>query len=454
MSEIGKTLSFGGAAVVLALLALLTAPVRSTPDAFLDRGDPFFPDFTNPNEATTLEVIDFDEETAEGRPFKVTNQDGLWTIPSHHDYPADGEDQLARTAAGLIGITKDDVRSNNVSDHEACGVLDPLDEGTTSLKGRGKRVTIRGGSDAILADLIVGRELEDRPGFRFVRLPDQKRVYVTKMGVEISNVFQDWIEKDLLKVDRIDIDQVILKDYSIDERTYVVDQRGTITLNHREGAWVMDRMPSGREIDMSKMNDLLTALDELVIVGVRPKPEGLSQSLERVDEELRLSQSDLLSLQSRGYYFARDGSLLSNEGELQARTKGGITYTLRFGEIVFGSGEDVSAGTEASDDAQAGPGENRYLFITTSFDPLLFPEPTPPGNRDFESKAESEWTDADRENKDLDEKHEEWASKVVDGRKLTDELNARFAGWYYVIPADAYGKVRLSRSDLLEDQES
>jgi hypothetical protein len=454
MSEIGKTLSFGGAAVVLALLALLTAPARSTPDAFLDRGDPFFPDFTNPNEATTLEVIDFDEETAEGRPFKVTNQDGLWTIPSHNDYPADGEDQLARTAAGLIGITKDDVRSNNVSDHEACGVLDPLDEGATSLRGRGKRVTVRGGSDRILADLIVGRELEDRPGFRFVRLPDQKRVYVTKMGVEISSVFQDWIEKDLLKVDRIDFDQVILKDYSIDERTYAVHQRDTITLNRGEADWVMDRLPSGREIDMSKMNDLLAALDELVIVGVRPKPEGLSQSLERVDEELRLSQSDLLSLQSRGYYFARDGSLLSNEGELQARTKGGITYTLRFGEIVYGSGEDVSAGTEASDDAQAGPGENRYLFITTSFNPLRFPEPAPPANRDFESKAETEWTDADRENKDLDEKHEEWVRNVEDGRNLTDELNARFAGWYYVIPADAYGKMRLSRNDLLQDKES
>ena len=101
---------------MLALGAWLTAPSVVTPDAFLDKGEAFFPDFTDPNTATTLEVIEYNEETAAARPFKVSFANGQWTIPSHHDYPADGKDRLAKTAAGVIGITKDDFRSGNVAD--------------------------------------------------------------------------------------------------------------------------------------------------------------------------------------------------------------------------------------------------------------------------------------------------------------------------------------------------
>ena len=212
MSETRKTMTIGGAALLVVLLAWLTAPTSATPDAFLDQGEPFFPSFADPNEARTLEIIEFNEQTASAIPFKVTFNEGRWSIPSHHDYPADGEDRLANTAAGVIGITRDDYRTDNVSDHEACGVVDPIDEGATSLRGRGKRVTLRGSNDQTLADFIVGQAIEGRPGYRFVRIPDQKRVYVAKMDIDLSTRFEDWIERDLLQADRDDIEQVILKD--------------------------------------------------------------------------------------------------------------------------------------------------------------------------------------------------------------------------------------------------
>ena len=128
MSEKRTTMTFAGVAVLMLLLAFVTAPRKATPDAFLDSGELFFPEFTDPNTATTLEVIEFDAETATARPFKVTFGNGKWTIPSHHDYAADGKDRLAQTAAGVIEIKKDDFRSNNVADHETCGVIDPLDD--------------------------------------------------------------------------------------------------------------------------------------------------------------------------------------------------------------------------------------------------------------------------------------------------------------------------------------
>ncbi|HEY7817446.1 MAG TPA: DUF4340 domain-containing protein, partial [Vicinamibacteria bacterium] len=223
--KLTKTLA--GAAVLLAVVAFATAPRNVTPSAFSDVGESFFPSFQDPNVATTLEVIEFDEGTAAAKPFKVTNQNGIWTIPSHHGYPADGKDRLAKTAAGVISIKKEDFRSDNVADHEALGVIDPLDETATSLKGRGKRVTIKGANDEVLADLIVGKEIEGREGYHFVRVPDQKRVYAAKIDSDISTKFEDWIEEDLLQVDRDKIDRVVLQDYSIDERTLMVDMRDT-----------------------------------------------------------------------------------------------------------------------------------------------------------------------------------------------------------------------------------
>ena len=90
MTEIKKTLITAGVAVLLGVVALVSAPRRSLPDAFFDVGQPFFPEFVDPESAATLEVVEFDEATASATPFKVTNRNGLWTIPSHHDYPADG----------------------------------------------------------------------------------------------------------------------------------------------------------------------------------------------------------------------------------------------------------------------------------------------------------------------------------------------------------------------------
>jgi hypothetical protein len=156
MDETKKTIYFVAAAVILAAVAFIMAPERLTPDAFLDQGETFFPEFTDPNEATTLEVITYDEATGSTTPFKVTYDGGRWTIPSHHNYPADAKDRLAKTAASVIDLKKDDFRSANVSDHAACGVLDPLDE-TAGLSGRGQRITIKGEGGKLLADLIVGK---------------------------------------------------------------------------------------------------------------------------------------------------------------------------------------------------------------------------------------------------------------------------------------------------------
>ncbi len=417
MTETRRTIYYAGVALFLAGLAFATAPRQKLPEAFFDQGEQFFPDFTDPNAARSLEVVDFDEATGAAIPFKVTFENGRWTIPSHHGYPADGKDRLAKTASGLIGITRDDFRTDNTADHAACGVIDPLDNTAQTLAGRGRRVTIKGENGKVLADLIIGKAFEGREEFRLVRVPGQKRVYGTRINVDISTKFKDWIEADLTMIEKDEIDSIELRDYSIDEQTGRLDQRDTVALTRDGENWKMGSLPAAKEVDAYKMNNLIAAVDALTIEGVRPKPEGLTASLQRASGGIRITENDMYSLQQHGYYFSRDGRLVSNEGELQVHTKDGVMYTLRFGEVAFGQGTALSAGDSVVTRQPGQTGENRYLMISASLDPQL--------------KGEKE---------------------IKAAQERVDNLNGRFAKWYYVISAESFDSIHLKRKDLLRDK--
>ena len=169
--ETTKTLIFVAVAALLMGAAFVNMPDRRKDEVFVENGQPFFPDFKDPNACTSLEVVDYDPETTIVTPFKVLLKDGKWTVPSHYDYPADGKDRLVKTSVGVMDLKKDALRSEAVADHEKLGVVDPLDAKATTLKGQGKRVTLKDGSDKVLADFIIGKEVENRPGQRFVRVP-------------------------------------------------------------------------------------------------------------------------------------------------------------------------------------------------------------------------------------------------------------------------------------------
>jgi len=451
MSELKITGIFAGAALVLAVLAFLFSPGRITPEAFMDQGEQFFPQFTDPNQAATLEVIEFDEQSGTARPFKVTFSNGRWTIPSHHDYPADGKDRLARTAAGVIDIKKDDYRTNVVADHEACGVIDPMDQTAPGLKGRGSRITLKDESGSVLADFIIGKTVPEREGFRFVRVPGENRVYASRVDLDISTRFADWIEASLLELQANKIQKIALDNYSINERTSSLQPGERIDLEFVNGVWTTRSLARSSDLDTAKVRQLAKTLAELSIVGVRTKPKGLSASLKGAGGPIEMNQDDQYSLQSKGFYIARqDGRLLSNEGDVKVYSSEGVVYTLRFGEVLYGSGLEVSAGVSGSESGRPSGEQsaNRYLFVTCDFDPRLIPEPPRPVSMDFQNKADSAMTQFDKDCRDTNRKHEEWQRKVQTGRELSDRLNARFADWYYVISDDSFKKIHLSKTDL------
>ncbi len=515
MKEVHKTLVFAGVAAALLLAALVTTPKTPSAEIFAGQGALFYPDFKDPNAATALEVIDFDEATATAKPFKVELRDGKWSIPSHHNYPADAKDRLVKVASGVVDLRKETIRSDRIQDHEALGVIDPLDE-QGSLKGRGKRVTLRDQDGKVLADFIFGKETRDGSGVYYVRVPGDKRTYAVKRKVEISSKFEDWIETDLMQLSQYDIRKVVIDNYSIDEERGLIKDRSTYFLarDDSSGPWKVSGMLETEEPNSDNIGQMMTALDDLKIVGVRPKPPFLTRDLKAkgdftIADRSRLTREQLQSIQSlqqKGYFLVRQEiqeggrkrveiSIASNEGEIQVFCSDGIVYTLRFGEILMGEGEEVTAGREEEPKKEPGEKkekkeedkkgkENRYLFVTAHFDQSLLGtppvEPTPPpGYKPEEKKTEEKKTgekktgeakpddkkaeekkqdppEVEKYKKDKEEydrKKKEYEEKIEKGKKRVQELTDRFADWYYVISDKEYKRIHLTRSDIVRAKE-
>ena len=416
MNELNKTLIFCAVAAVLAAASVVVDPGTITPEIFDDQGEPFFAGFSDALAPKAIEVIDYSEATATARPLKVEFKDNKWTIPSHHHYPADAEDRLAKTSAALMELRRDITVSDRIEDHSEYGVVDPIDQKVTSLAGRGKRVTLRDENGDVLADFVVGRTVPGKPGYRYMRVPGQRRTYAVKTDADVSAEFKDWIETDLLKLSTFDIRKVSINSYSINERRGILENVERLTLTKKDGKWTMSGRGSPKE---NKTNDLTSALDNLRIVDIQPKPANLTRDL-KTQQGIRLSMDSVMSLRQKGFLFAPTGQLLSNEGEIIVETANGLQYTLRFGEIA--SGGPAAAGSEEAAGEQPKPAaeERRYLFITVN-------------HSDARAKQYA------GEGKEPDEK----------GKDLARELQNRFADWYYVISGADFSNLRPRRRDLL-----
>ena len=401
MKESRKTAAFAVAALILVLAAWAVSPRERSNPRVNERGQPIFAELTDPNRAASLEVITYDEQASMPRPFKVQNRNGRWTIPSQYNYPADGGERLANIAAALIAMKKDDVASELPADQARCQVLDPLDETLPSAKGRGIRIIVNGVNDRTLADVIVGAAVEGRPSYRYARLPGSNRTYVARVeGLDASTKLQDWIETNLLKVQRPEIDQILVRNYSVSPAKNSIDGMEVVPLRKRaEDVWTIEGPDGSSATDTFTMNLLVTRLVELAIQGVRPKPPSMTATLTAAPGSARVSRADLDDLAAKGFFFGEGGQPLSSYGEVLVHTSAGIFYALRFGNLV----EEAPSTSDAS-------ALGRYLFISVGTD------------------AKVDKAAADR----------------------AELLRARFAPWYYIVLEDSIKKIRLKKVDLLK----
>ncbi len=438
-------------------LAWSSRPQTMAPPTFEDTGQPMFPDFVDPNAATFLEVKDFTEEQAQLVVFSVKLDGGQWVIPSHNNYPADGTEQMGKAAASFIGINKDVVRSDDPKEHGEFGVADPED--ATAAKGtRGRRVTIKDASGTTLADVIIGKDVPDREGFKFLRYPGQDRVYAVQIKPEVSTNFTDWIEDDLLKMESEDIVAVLSNSYSVVETTDPQTGQPKTTLENdkpfyfelfespaigqdgsSEPEWALaappvfgpdgqpiDRAtyagaeplpepmvpPEGKELNPTRVKQIVGASDRVKIVGVRP----------------RAARLDPYEMKAKGFFLVGEPprlSLLGNEGEVHLISKDGVIYTLFFGEVTYASGEALTAGGEdelPEEKKEENATANRYMFVNVSYD----------ARRDQTAG-------------------EPPLGGELRGKARADMLAERFERWYYVIPDSSFVQIHKKPEDFWRD---
>ncbi len=449
-----KTLIF----VLVAGMALLVAwePWRPAPaDTSVPErvGQKLFPDFTNPLAAKSLEVVTFDEESAAVSDFRVAQQNGVWSIPSHNNYPADAKEHMAQAATALMDLTVLNMPSKMPGDQKTYGVITPDPEKLkVGMTGVGTRVTVRDGKDKALADLVIGKPVKDSPQLRYVREVGRDPIYTVRLNTnEFSTKFGDWIEKDLLKLNAFDVRNVELNDYSTrtgftpdGQAAWQIDKRSEIDLSYDDAKsqWSLVDMQEfgprgeasavtlteGEELDNEKLNNMKTALDDLQIIDVERKPTGLSQDL-RGSEEFVKNREAIMSLAERGFLFGAmpggEPQIYSSEGEVTATTKDGVKYILRFGDLAGAGGE------EKSDDADAeakSTGPSRYLFVTAQLDESQIPKPElkqiPGEEEPAAEKPDAEKPDADKPDADKPDADKPDAEKPDEATQPSDEKPA------------------------------
>jgi hypothetical protein len=402
MSENAKTIAFVAIGLVAVVIGLVARPSSAELDEETLVDTVLTKNFKEVQDAKTLRIVRFDEGTGARREFEVAEQDGLWTIPSKDGYPADAAEQMAAAATSLMDRKILEVTSRSGQDHEQYGVIDPS---STKLEpgqqGVGTRVTLLNDKKEPLVDLIVGKAVKDREGQRYVREVGRDAVYIIEIDrSKLSTNFEDWIEKDLLKLQAWDLQQVDIKDYSAalvmspegglsierDDRSELVlgydDSKSEwipvkLTSFDRSqgerGEYVEFKLADDEELNEEALNGLKTALGDLKIVDVVKKPVGLSEDL-KAGAEFVKNEEAFMDLLKKGFTATGTGEgapvdIISSDGELIATMKNGAEYVLRFGNVTNvarGEKDDAAAPGEAASAAgqkKSGDDVHRYLFV-------------------------------------------------------------------------------------------
>ncbi len=481
MSESVRTLTFVGVAVASIAVAWIVhaSSQPAEPEAFAKVGAEFYPDFTDPTAAGALEIADYDEKSAKVHEFTVEFKNGRWRIPSHHGYPADAKDRLEKAAASLIGVTRRSLAGRRANSHARFGVVDPLGKDASKGDGLGQRIIIKDKNGNVLADYILGKRVADQDNLYFVRKPDEDETYRAEIDLDVSTKFADWVEQDLLKLDRNNLLSMDLKTPKFEKRqtpfgpTEVLTGEDSIKVYRDETGpgtkWTFDGLnPQTEEINTSGISSIQTALDGLELKGVRPKPQGLTPKLTVDIEQFPKGQNPQQyfskiagELDSRGFMLAMPKDedpdeapkeqrflLFGEGGEMVAQSSEGLIYHLHFGKSFTGTETEIEVGKTgvADEEGEAVPEKpgkeseksetkrNRYLFIRVGFDQSLIGKPPvkpeepqkPAGLKDEKEAAEAK-AKADDNNSDEKSEKPKDAKADEEQQKLKAEYQTKLA---------------------------
>ena len=510
MKNVVQTCIFVVLATVSVIAAILTNDIGEADSqqnrrsiAKQDEGKPIFEGFTA-ERAVELKITTYDRLTARLTSFSVKRDGtGQWVIPSHNNYPADAEEQMASAAATFSTLEVKEVIDVDNSAHRDYHVVEPnsekLDVGTD---GVGTLITVTDESGKAYS-LIVGAKVTKgseagidprmQQSYFAARKPGSDTVFTVDLNMEIFDTdFSKWIDTNLLGLNGLDVRQLSMQDYFIGlnpEGSPIMLQRSNSSLifDDVDLTWNLDNMvqydqntqepftielTANEEVDLKRVETLQSALENLTIEGVMRKPAILRPDL-KITPEAIADEKTSETLTKLGLFGDPNTTidnlmdLKSANGELHISLQTGVKYILRFGEV------DATSGSQDS--------IRRYLFVTTAFQPNMIPVPeyqalpeqspkpqntgdsceTPEADAESESSGDNAPIDLtpeqltelkesiERENARLKEDYE---AKLTVAQNSVRLLNSRFGDWFYLIDEITFNKIHLANTDLLRSK--
>ncbi|MDE0578038.1 MAG: DUF4340 domain-containing protein, partial [Opitutales bacterium] len=383
MNDNTKTLAFLGAAGAAIALAWTSMPQGREATASGNKmGQALFDQFDG-TAATAINITEVDQELQESKSIEVAQTDKGWFIKrtGKADYPADADNQLQGVSTVLLDIRIHDVAGEGSGEHAKFGVLDP-NSANPQDSGIGKYMALKNTSGSSLAELIIGNEVKDVAGLRYVRKPGENTVYMAELENvnNVSTKFVDWVEKDFLDLDKWDVKRVTLDNYDVNIAQGKINRTDPPhVLDYDSSEWKLSGKPLAdtEELDKEKLDSLKDALDDLEIIDVESKPQILVENLKQGNEFFKGlndpgNRTVVTSLQSKGFYTiaVKDAAgqqvpkIVSNKGEILVGMKDAVEYVLRFGENYRGPEDDENA-----------TGDSRYIYAYARVNESLLDPP-------------------------------------------------------------------------------
>ena len=318
-----------------------------------------------------------------------------WTLAQKGGYPVD----TGKLRAFLLKLADARRLEQKTSNKDKYAVLGVEDIGATDAKG----IEVELGGLAQPLKLIVGNA--DPRGGTYVRVADDAQSWLASGALTVDRTAADWLHKDLADIAATRIASVAI--------THTDGSRVAISKNAEGDVnYVLADVPKGRE-----------AGSEFAVNGLASALAGL-----RFDDVLPAAEAAPGDKPLKARYATFDGLVV----EVAAWEK---------------DGKDLAQFVASVDAAQADKGiEAAQAKAKADYDAAIAADA---------AKKDGDKAPADTPAKPIavSDPAKDREERVAALDKQVAELNARFKGWTYVIPAYKYANINKSISDLLKPLE-
>jgi hypothetical protein len=266
----------------------------------IDLDEPMFPELKENTDLKSIEIISYDTDNQQLNKFQLiktkynnvaenTGSDHAeaWSIKigtvgseagQPHYYPADKVEAIGKLTSAFIDLKYNKQVGFNSSTHENLELINPEDPEVDAITPRGKRVIIKDAKDNVVVDAILG--IKDEVGFTNIRKTNNNYVFAVPLKTELDTSFTAWVEDDLLKIEKDDIQSMTVNPYQVELVPVgfgqvgldVKNQNQQFAFNHDGTDWVTNHpVPPGKEFQKYQAGTLTSSLDNLKIAGVDRK---------------------------------------------------------------------------------------------------------------------------------------------------------------------------------------